>query len=49
MLSQIMVMVMMMMVMAEAMVERHLYNCHAVNGHLLPRRTDLEMRANCRK
>ena len=49
MLSQIMVMVMMMMVMAEAMVGRHLYNCHTVNGHLLPRRTDLEMRGNCSK
>ena len=45
-----MVMVMTIMVMVEAMLEvmvgRHLYNCHTVSGHLLPRRTDLEMRAN---
>ena len=45
-----MAMVMTIMVMVEAMLEvmvgRHLYNCHTVNGHLLPRRTDLEMRAN---
>ena len=50
-----MVTVMMMMVgMVEAMLEelrvgRHLYNCHTVNGHLLPRRTDLRIRANCSK
>ena len=45
-----MVMVMTIMVMVEAMLEvmvgRHLYNCHTVNGHLLPRRTDLRIRAN---
>ena len=42
---------MMMVGMVEAMLElrvgRHLYNCHTVNGHLLPRRTDLRIRANC--
>ena len=45
-----MVMVMTIMVMVEAMLEvmvgSRLYNCHTVSGHLLPRRTDLEMRAN---
>ena len=51
MVTQIMVMVMMMVGKVEAMLEelmvgRHLYNCHTVNGHLLPRRTDLRIRAN---
>ena len=42
-------MVMAEVMVMELMVGRHLYNCHTVNGHLLPRRTDLEMRGNCSK
>ena len=40
-------MVMAEVMVMELMVGRHLYNCHTVNGHLLPRRTDLRIRANC--